>query len=138
MKRRKKEPVGCIGPSKGRGPGTSLGKGHWRVIDSTGQWIAAGFTTRTYALRWIDSFNLMRGGFQLNHQDHEWLLSHWYPARRPVRLDPETRAPTESSKTNVLIPEATKAEGGAAAGDCRNQKVRATLCPLRPATTDAG
>ena|SRR5215470_633045 len=106
MKRRKKEPVGCIGPSKGRGPGTSLGKGHWRVIDSTGDWIASGFNTRAYALRWIDSFNLMRGGFELNDPDHKWLLSHWYPVRRPappVRLDPGTHAPTESSDLSVLL-----------------------------------
>ena len=102
MKRRKKEPVGCIGPSKGRGPGNSLGKGHWRVIDSTGHWIASGFTTRAYALRWIDSFNLMRAGHHHNDQDYKWLLSHWYPAR-PARLDPETRAPTESSDLNVLL-----------------------------------
>src|SRR5262249_44197411 len=35
-------------------------------------------------------------------QDYKWLLSHWYPAR-PARLDPETRAPTESSDLNVLL-----------------------------------
>ena len=102
MKRRKKEPVGCIGPSKAKGRGTSLGKGHWRVIDSTGQMIAAGFTSRAYALRWIDSFNLMRAGHHLNDQDHKWLLSHWYRAR-PVPLDPEPRAPTESSDLTVLL-----------------------------------
>jgi hypothetical protein len=102
MKRRKKEPVGCIGPSKGRGPGTSLGKGGWRVIDSTGQWIAAGFTSQAYALRWIDGFNLMRAGSQLSDDDLKWIYLHWYPAR-PVRLDPETRAPTESSDLAVLL-----------------------------------
>jgi len=121
MKRRKKEPVGCIGPSKGRGPGTSLAKGRWRVIDSTGQWIASGFTTRASALRWIDSFHLLRGGFQLNDHDHKWLLSHWYPVRPapPVRLDPETLAPTESSGLSVLL---KKFEGGVAAtGSSRNK-----------------
>jgi hypothetical protein len=71
MRRRKKEPIGWIGPAKGSGPGTSLGKGRWRVIDSTGQWIAAGFTTQAYALRWIDGFHLMRGGFRLSDDDHE-------------------------------------------------------------------
>ena len=100
MKRRKKEPVGCIGPSKGRGPGTSLGKGGWRVTDSTGQWIAAGFTSQAYALRWIDGFNLMRAGSQLSDDDLRWIYLHWYLAR-PERLDPKPRAPTESSKTNV-------------------------------------
>jgi hypothetical protein len=102
MKRRKKEPVGWIGPSKAKGRGTSLGKGHWRVIDSTGQWIAAGFTTRAYALRWIDGFNLMRAGHHLNDQDQKWLFSHWYPAL-PARLDPDTRAPTESSDLSVVL-----------------------------------
>ena len=98
--KRKKEPVGWIGPCKAEGRGTSLGKGHWRVIDSTGDWIASGFNTCAYGLRWIDSFNLMRAGHHLNDQDHNWLLSHWYPVRpaRPVRLDPpEIHAPTESS-----------------------------------------
>jgi len=116
MKRRKKQPVGCIGPSKGRGPGTSLGKGRWRVIDSQGNWIASGFTTQAYALRWIDGFRLLRGGHQLSADDHKWLLLHWYRAR-PARLDPKPRASTESSKTTVLIPEATKTEGVASAGD---------------------
>jgi hypothetical protein len=109
-RRRKKEPVAWMGPTKSRGPGTSLGKGRWRVIDSTGQWIAAGFTTQAYALRWIDSFHLMRRGFQLSDDDHEWLPSHWYPAL-PARLAPETRAPTETSNANVLNPEETETEG---------------------------
>ena len=110
MKRRKKEPVGCIGPSKGRGPGTSLGKGRWRVIDSTGQWIAAGFTSQAYTLRWIDGFYLLQAGHSLSPDDHRWIFLHWYPAR-PARLDPKPRASTESSKTSVLISSATEAEG---------------------------
>jgi hypothetical protein len=129
MRRSKKEPVGWIGPVKGKGSGTSLGKGRWRVIDSTGQWIAAGFTTRAYALRWIDSFHLTWAGHRLNNHDRKWLLLHWYPAR-PVRLDPKTRASTESSDANVLNTEETKAQ--AAAGDSRKPKVRATLRPCDP------
>jgi len=114
--RRKKELVGWMGPCKAKGRGTSLGKGHWRVIDSTGQVIAAGFTSQAYALRWIDGFHLLRGGHQLSDGDLKWTFSHWYRAR-PARLDPKPRASTESSKTNVLIPEATKTEGVASAGD---------------------
>src|SRR5262245_31245367 len=105
--KRKKEPVGWMGPCKAKGRGTSLGKGHWRTIDSTGDWIASGFITRAYALRWIDSFNLIRAGHHLSDQDHKWLLSHWYSVRRParpVRLDPETtHAPTESRDLTVLL-----------------------------------
>src|SRR5262245_9353127 len=111
MKRRKKEPVGCIGPSKGRGPGTSLGKGRWRVIDSTGQWIAAGFTSQAYTLRWIDGFYLLQAGHSLSPGDHRWIFLHWYPAR-PARLDPEIHAPTESSDLNRA---AEEVEGGVAA-----------------------
>src|SRR5262245_66338170 len=81
---------------------SNLGKGGWRVIDSTGQWIAAGFTSQAYALRWIDGFNLMRTGSQLSDDDLKWIYLHWYPAR-PVRLDPETRAPTEYSDLAVLV-----------------------------------
>jgi hypothetical protein len=74
--RLKKQPIGWIGPSEGKSSGTSLGKGRWRVIDSTGQWIASGFTTRAYALRWIDSFNLLQAGHQLNDDDFKWLFLH--------------------------------------------------------------
>src|SRR5262245_40663784 len=119
MKRPKKEPIGWIGPAKATGRGTSLGKGRWRVIDSTGQWIASGFTTRAYALRWIDSFNLIQAGHDLSKDDHRWLLLHWYPARQRTRTRSPS-APTESGKTTVLITKAND-EGVAAAGDSRNK-----------------
>jgi hypothetical protein len=122
MRRRpKKQPVGWMGPSEGRGSGTSLGKGHWRVIDSTGQSIAAGFTSRAYALRWIDGFHLLRAGYCPD--DEQWILAHWYPAL-PARLAPKRRASTESSKASVLTPEVTETKAWAAAGDCRNKSGR--------------
>jgi hypothetical protein len=116
MRRAKREPVGWLGAVEGKGPGASLGKGRWRVIDSQGNLIASGFTTRALALRWIDGFNLIRAGYPID--DRKWHFSHWYPAQ-PARLDPEPRAPTESSDASVLIP--TETEGVAAAGYCRNK-----------------
>jgi len=101
-RRRKKQPVGWMGVVEGPGPGTSLGKGRWRVIDSTGQWIAAGFTTRALALRWIDGFDLMRAGYRI--EDEKWIFAHWYPAL-PARLAPKPRASTEARKASVPITE---------------------------------
>ena len=120
-RRPKKQPIGWMGPSEGRGPGTSLGKGHWRVIDSTGQSIAAGFTSRAYALRWIDGFHLLRAGYCPD--DEQWILAHWYPAL-PARLDPKPRASTVSSKANVLTTEVTEPKALAVAGDYRNKSGR--------------
>src|SRR5262245_39883113 len=117
MKRRKRQPVGWIGPSIGRGPGTSLGKGQWRVIDSTGQWIASGFTTRAYALRWIDGFNLLQVGQQLSDDDQKWIFAHWYAHQRKRTRKP---IPTESGKA-VLTTTQTKAEAQTVAGDYRNK-----------------
>jgi hypothetical protein len=105
LKRTKKEPIGWIGPVKAKGSGTSLGKGRWRVIDATGQWIASGFTTRAYALRWIDGFKLMRAGY--HPEDEKWIFSHWYPAR-PVRRAPKPRASIETRKANVLTTKETE------------------------------
>lgn len=110
MKRAKKEPVGWIGPAKGRGSGTSLGKGRWRVIDSTGQWIASGFTTQAYALRWIDSFNLLQEGYELNDEDRNWLFLHWYYAPRQRKRTRSPSVPIESDKTVVRIEVQTEAQ----------------------------
>jgi hypothetical protein len=85
-----------MGPSRGKGPDAK-----WRVIDSRGHHIASGFLTQAYALRWIDSFNLLRVGHCLNDHDHKSLLWHWHSIR-PVQMDPETSAPTESARTSVL------------------------------------
>jgi hypothetical protein len=103
MRRAKREPVGWLGAVEGKGPGASLGKGRWRVIDSQGNWIASGFTTRALTLRWIDGFNLLRAEYRLSEDDHKWLLLHWYPARQPKRPDPEPQAPTESGEADALV-----------------------------------
>jgi hypothetical protein len=105
LKRTKKEPIGWISPVKAKGSGTSLGKGRWRVIDSTGQWIASGFATCAYALRWIDGFKLMRAGY--HPEDEQWIFLHWYPAR-PVRRAPKPRASIETRKANVLTTKETE------------------------------
>jgi len=81
--RLKKQPIGWIGPSEAK-------KGRWRVIDSTGQLIAAGFTTRAYALRWIDGFNLLQAGLQLEDNDSKWIRRHWY--RQCATREPDRAA----------------------------------------------
>src|SRR5262249_56128821 len=84
----KREPIGWMGPS---------GQvSHWRVIDSRGQRIASGFTTRALALRWIDGLNLLRAGYQISDDDHEWIFSHWHsalPARQAPGFTPRLLPP---------------------------------------------
>src|SRR5262245_1184012 len=129
----KREPIGWMGPS-GQ-------KSHWRVIDSRGQRIASGFTTRALALRWIDGLNLLRAGYQISDDDHEWIFSHWHSAL-PARQDPgfTLRLSPAVTQTCRPLPLRMRAEpkAQAVAGDNRKQKVRATLRPLRPATTEDG
>jgi hypothetical protein len=118
----KRQPIGWLGPSKG--PSTSRGKASWRVI-ARGQVIASGFADRAYALRWIDSFNLMQAGYALNDRDRRQFLSHWRsrsPARRPRQSHPGehgpgAQAPTESAPDSG----AGLSEGVAAASDSRKQ-----------------
>jgi hypothetical protein len=106
MTRAKKEPVGWIGPSMGSGPGTSLGEGRWRVIDSQRNSIASGFTTQAYANRWIDSFNLLRAGHRLNDHDRKWLLLHWYYERKQTRSAPPTESSSASAASKPTADEA--------------------------------
>src|SRR5262249_54753455 len=98
----KREPVGWMGPSRGKGSPAK-----WRVIDSRGYWIASGFLRQADALRWIDSFNLVRAGYRLNDHDHRSLLSHWHSIQ-PVRRT-RSLAPTES--VNACVHAETEAEG---------------------------
>jgi hypothetical protein len=122
--RRKKLPVGWIGPAKGEGPGTSLGKGRWRVIDSTGQWIAAGFETRAHALHWIDGFHLMQAGHRLSGPDEKWIFAHWYRAL-PARPVPKPEPSTETGNASVLTCQKL-AEAQAVAGD-QPQQIQAPV-----------
>lgn len=90
----KRLPLGWRGPSKDMR--------NWRVIDSQGHRIAIGFATRAYALRWMDSFDLIQAGYRLNEHDREWFLSYWLSlaSARPARRARRTRshAPTESGR----------------------------------------
>src|SRR5262249_43314301 len=107
----KREPIGWMGPS-GQ-------KSHSRVIDSRGQRIASGFTTRAFALRWIDGLNLLRAGYQISDDDHEWIFSHWHSAL-PARQDPGLHASTESGgHANVPTSSAEDESGAEGAGGRR-------------------
>jgi hypothetical protein len=92
---KRRQPVGWMGPASGSGL-TSRGKGRWDVIDSQGTRIAAGFDTREKANRWIDSFNLLQAGYQLNDHDHEWFSWHWlsWLPKRDHSTDQSTKVPT--------------------------------------------
>src|SRR5262245_21861155 len=86
----KRQPIGWLGPSKGST--MSRGKASWRVIDSRGQVIASGFADRAFALRWIDSFNLMQAGYALKRGN---------PAKGETRLGAMHEPPVCDGLENV-------------------------------------
>src|SRR5262249_50960228 len=109
----KREPIGWMGPS-GQ-------KSYWRVIDSRGQRIASGFTTRALALRWIDGLNLLRAGYQISDDDHEWIFFALALGTTSAP-GPGLHASTESGgHANVPTSSAEDESGAEGAGGRRRQ-----------------